>query len=1118
MGAVMARPTTPRPRAAGKRWSTALPVALAALVVGGVWWASSRLFVDEPAAERAGPDAASAERASSALRADGDPAQERAPAAALPFTERRDAAEPGAVAPLLEGRVLLPPGTPADERPVVVAQLVGAAEPERRAAVEADGTFVVALSSGARRAVLELEARYLFLERPVRVPLDGGAARATLEPRLGGRIVGRVIPPPGEASPGPCTILARAREIGFGSRSTQLEVETTVDADTLEFALDALPARYAWRTTCSSERFVGGGRRDLAIQPGATTVTDFELRPGVLLAGIVHDEGGQPVRGALVAANSRALAEGDRVEGKTDVDGRFALPALTPGQVRLFAERGGLRPAVWDGGELREGDAVLDLDLLLETGQSVAGRVTWPDGRPAAGAVIALQEPLPEAEGSRHVGGSSRGPRAAEDGTFELAGLGQGPYVVSASLRERPHGSAEPAGRRPERAAGGSGRFGTRWRARAEGVAAGTRDLVLVLDDGLTVQGSVRDDLGRPLERFAVRAARIEENRVEVELQGEVHDSFERPDGTFELAGLEEGTWRVVAWARGHGDSQPAIVRVPSEARGVALVVPRAAGLAGRVVDPLGRPVPRAEVVLDLPSADVLLGRTVHARSDELGGFHFETVRPGPVLLSARADGWAPSAQESLELEAGEARADVELALAPSGRIEGRVRRHDGRPAGHVRVWVRSLARGASLSLHTDASGRFAFRDLPPGGYDVSATPDEDDLRAAGVAQWAPEHDRHARVELEAGQTVQVELGGPERPPLDLRGSVSSGGQPVPGAAVSVRPALGFVRGTIEVRTDAAGRFALALPAPGEWVFDVSARRSRVALVRTIPDASSYEVHLELPSGRVAGRVLGPDGEGVARVVVRAEAESGPVLARARALTDPRGRYVLSDLAPGSWTLTTDAERAVLPGTGLLSSATLRGLLVGPGASLVDVDLELHVAGELRGRVLTLDGEPVADASIELRDAGGAVVRGAGASSDESGRFVVTGVPAGDLTVIAHRWREVTSRPVPVRVIAGGVAEVELELAPGTELRITALDAGGHEVSARLKVEDEDGRDHATPGAGRWKPRPGSATRRVGPLPPGRYRVTAILPGGARLQQSVALNGERARQLVLRER
>src|SRR5262249_16957744 len=108
---------------------------------------------------------------------------------------------------------------------------------------------------------------------------------------------------------------------------------------------------------------------------------------------------------------------------RTAADGTFTLDAVASGELDVFAQtasRGSAQVHVALGaGEDR------DLLLVLGEGATLSGRARFPDGRPAAGAAIAVDMQAPVAT-------------AAADGSFRLIGVRPGYYGVTARVPGRP--------------------------------------------------------------------------------------------------------------------------------------------------------------------------------------------------------------------------------------------------------------------------------------------------------------------------------------------------------------------------------------------------------------------------------------------------------------------------------------------------------------------------------------------------------------------------------------------------------------------------------------------------------------------------------------------------------
>jgi RNA polymerase sigma factor (sigma-70 family) len=151
------------------------------------------------------------------------------------------------------------------------------------------------------------------------------------------------------------------------------------------------------------------------------------LPPSASVEGQVVDEAGRPVPQVKVFA---LMGPGDNAAGSrssiagTNEHGRFAFQGIDPGPVALRAEPRTPALAVWGPRTLQPG-AAEQVTLRLTPGATLTGKVTYPDGAPAAGATVSVMSPdQPRGRLSKAVAGS--------DGRYRLGGLVDGRAKVAA--------------------------------------------------------------------------------------------------------------------------------------------------------------------------------------------------------------------------------------------------------------------------------------------------------------------------------------------------------------------------------------------------------------------------------------------------------------------------------------------------------------------------------------------------------------------------------------------------------------------------------------------------------------------------------------------------------------
>jgi hypothetical protein len=1008
----------------------------------------------EPARTGAPPAKRAAEAVPAADRPDAVPpiadVEDRADALTLPSSgETRTLAAADARGPLeladgpwLDGRLVFPPDTPADERVFVVAEARDSeGDSEHRFEVLPNGAFRAAFPEGTRKGVLELEARYLYLEDPIELDLEGDAPELVLEPKLGGRIEGTL-----SLSIGDLRVddldggkLELERTIRRGNGGFTVGTYRSAPIRGPAFAFDALPLGAEYEVKLAADFGYGRQIGDASIAAGRTSSIAIEVRPGIAIEGRVLDGHGDPVAKADVQANSEDPGSGTFGWGRaaTARDGAYAIRGLPPGTLTVEVEADGFAPAKRELPPAAEGETLRGIELVLERGLEITGHVRWPDGSPAAGAAIDVDRREP----GRHWYRESL--VAAADGSFAVRGLAAGPYdlrascplgeprevVVTSSLTGKEHTVQEQAS----------------WRAVAEDVAAGTSGLELLLDPGAFVAGSARDDLGRSLDAFEVEALPVDGSFRRQHFnpyfrRDGVRGSFVGSGGRFELGGLTPGTWSIAAKSEGHAASEALQVRVPGGAsQGIELVVPRAGRIEGLVVDS-GRGIGHAQVRIEDPGMP--FGRDEDATTtDDAGRFALAEVAPGRVILQAISEQAAPSEPLAVEVAPGELVTGVVLNLRRGGRITGQVvdAQGVGLPGREVRLFGVSMR-----ETTTDASGRFALENLPAGRHFLSSGPTPEEVTRYGASGSQNVHvlDRMAVVVLAELEHLEVTLAPPAVRPVRIHGRVTLSGRPFPSAEVFADCDTGFT----EVETDEHGAYELTLPAPGVYGIRVSSRRSglQCAVEVDVPSVDRFAFDIELEVGTIIGSVLDPEDRPLAGIQVVANLVEGEGVGEVR--TGPDGSFRL-EVPAGTHDVAAGIRNPWIEVPGSFAPARVRGIAVAPGAAVEGIVIRLSPGGSVEGTVEREDGGPPGQVWVVAVDGEGENV--GSAPTDAAGAFRMEGVPTGRVRIHAFDPPERLTPTTALEVRAEETTRVALRLTKGTHVCARVVDGTG----AALEVE-----------------------------------------------------------------
>ncbi|HZS39453.1 MAG TPA: carboxypeptidase regulatory-like domain-containing protein [Polyangia bacterium] len=337
------------------------------------------------------------------------------------------------------------------------------------------------------------------------------------------------------------------------------------------------------------------------------------LTPAVEYRGVVLDPAGKPIAGAEVVRLEPLDGEPDRFA--SDERGEFRFHALDDSVFE--ARHAGFSPARARLDLAAQLSKRLTLRLRPAAAESprtaIAGVVVDARGAAVDGALLlAISEQdsdAPAAE-ARAVSGA--------DGRFTLTDLEPGAYAVTATQR----------GLAP---------------ARAEHVAAGTRELRLVLRAGGVLRGTVRSASG-PLAAFTIL---MRERRGALERGEDRAESFVDAEGRYEVRGLPPGSYAVSAIAHGHARSAERVVELappqsPGDAvDGIDFTLGRGGRVTGKIVDAQTRaPIAGARVSLESgPDSETPLPVFAGTSSDAAGEFALGGLEPGLRTIMAAAEG-----------------------------------------------------------------------------------------------------------------------------------------------------------------------------------------------------------------------------------------------------------------------------------------------------------------------------------------------------------------------------------------------------------------------------------------------------------------------------------------------
>ncbi len=1017
--------------------------------------------------------------------------------------------------------------------------------PLARVRVASDGSFRLPLPAWRPGMHLQVLGRHLYRKEAYRVPNPPWEQPVTVAAELGAYVHGTLQAADEAATPLDALVtvfypIDVEAQINPGQSSSNGQYATHADAQG-SFALLGIPPEEDLQLEVQPENFARVLHPVGAVGGGQTVEVEIPLTAGRTLAGRVVDEQDQPVADALVLVHAEAgaltRARRELRMVNTDAEGAFRVEALPNGNLILQAHHDAYLAS--ETLTAANDTAFDNLVLTLQAGASLTGRTETADGQPVPDALVEAVidvTRLRDIEGlqvTRHIT-SAPATRSDAQGRFTLTGLAPLPYRLEA------RGTLQA----------------TELLGAESNLRPGAEEVLVTMNPRLSLRGRVVDDAGAPVNPYTVALRRVLEGELISQYDHHqllrVHDE----EGRFAFENLASGKWQLEIQSATHL-LDPALTldlpRPPGEPE-LELALQPARAVRGIVLNPAGQPVEGARIRLHQTEIDMTQYEEpgeleVSCQSGEDGRFVFGPLARGLHQVRAEKEGYCASEPVRFDLSAGAAAKAITLTLTEGGHLVGTLFDNDGEPnPGRIITVVNSQAMTDTHTTTSDAQGSFEFHNLSPGQYQVVAlNKSTTEMMAAMESGEANLADitgnmKMGTAQIEEGKTTEILLGEPPSDPILVRGQVTLGTEPVSQAFISFGADGKSLMDSMVLETlDAEGRYEAKLDGAGRYRITIqqltggAMQQSTVEVVRDIPKQSEVELDFALPEGRISGKVRTPGGKPAANVRIsvlrQGRASTATMLGGSyvEATTDEAGAFDVRGLQAGTYVVSAGGALplSMLTGPGQedpLGRTTSEPIRLAEGQWAKGVSLKLAAPGRIVATVLDPDGQPVSGASLFLRDDQGRPLEAFSlVTTNNAGVCTYRGLAPGSYTVLA-RYQDWASQEIgPIEVRAGETTPVQLPMQPGTILHLSFRTIEGEPCAAELEVFGPEGREVSRLfGMAELQALYTSeayleSERRLGPLPPGRYRLVATIDG-EEVEKTVRLHGGDVKRVRLRAR
>jgi Carboxypeptidase regulatory-like domain len=545
---------------------------------------------------------------------------------------------------------------------------------------------------------------------------------------------------------------------------------------------------------------------------------------------------------------------------------------------------------------------------------------------------------------------------------------------------------------------------------RVSGLAAGEQTEIR-LHAQLPVPGTVLGPDGTP-----VAGVPVELFDPQGRTDGLPAVSMTDAEGRFELRSPGPGSYSLRVRSAAGGEYLDDQLEIQDPAEPIQIRLRGNLALQATLRDASGAPVPGAELQLRLSKAS----RPLVVRANREGVARVYGLPAGRWEVRTEAEGFAPFV-EKIDYQGASLITDWTLQAYASLRVHAVNGKGRGLPGAQLRLLAdpaSALGRGFVLAATTDAEGYAEFAQVIPGRYVLTpeSFPGHNPTQLFEQDGATGEADDVAALLLEFGGGQQLEQEFVLRRHGFLNVSVTLAGKPVVGARGSLTRGIATSQEDLAALdlSDLDGLLVFPSVWADEYMVEIQGAPDHLPLRRKLKvGRGGNKRTVELPTGTLLGRVIGPSGP-VSDARVLAAGLGGRL--KQYFTSDAEGRFELGGFEAGVYQIRVESD-------GLMAWMDLEFQHTGGAVELGDV--ELSASHELSGRVENLPTDPgLFGPILTVSDARGKPVRTLPLGGD--GEFSVPGLAPGSYLVeVQYDGRRMIEKRVE---IPGDGKRLELRL------------------------------------------------------------------------------------------